>query len=96
VEIAVRLIYVLILLINILICGYFGSWIVKPKGYPPYVGVIVGALFGPIGLAICALLPMTETGRDRAEMERQKRCPSCDREVSFMCRVCPRCEHRFV
>ena len=87
--------------------GYAGGWIAARKGYPPRMGVILAIIFGPIALVVCALLPMTEAGREQAEIERQiskdriyqdrlKRCPNCGREVAFTCRVCPRCEHRFV
>jgi hypothetical protein len=87
--------------------GYAGGWIAARKGYSPRLGVIVAVLFGPIALIVCALLPMTEAGREQAEMEREisqdniyhnrlKKCPNCGRDIAFTCRVCPRCEHRFV
>lgn len=87
--------------------GYAGGWIAARKGYPPRMGVIVGIIFGPIALVVCALLPMTEAGLEQAEIERQihkenvnkdrlKRCPNCGRDVAFTCRVYPRCQHRFV
>ena len=86
--------------------GYAGGWIAARKGYPPRMGIVVAVIFGPLALVVCALLPMTEDGREQAVIERQihhdeidqdrlKSCPACGREVSFKSRVCPRCEHRF-
>jgi len=86
--------------------GYCGGWIAAKKGYAPQVGVIAAILAGPIALVVCALLPTTEAGKEQAEVDRQinqetmfkdrlKQCPSCARDVSITCRVCPRCEHRF-
>lgn len=88
------------------VLGYAGGYIAARKGYPPRIGVIVAIFFGPIALAVCALLPTTAAGREQAEIERQiyeenlhqdrvKVCPNCGRAVSFKSRVCPRCEHRF-
>jgi hypothetical protein len=86
--------------------GYAGGWIAARKGYPPRWGVVLGVLFGPLALLVCALLPMTEAGREQAALELQlnhdrihenrlKECPQCSREVAFACQVCPRCDHRF-
>ncbi len=87
--------------------GYVGGCLAARKGYSPHEAVLYTIIFGPFALAVYALLPMTEAGREQAEVERQiardsmhrdrlKSCPNCGREVAFTCRICPRCEHRFV
>ncbi len=86
--------------------GYVGGRIAAHKGYPLGVGIATGIVLGPFALAVFALLPMTEAGRELAETERQirqdaedrdrrKECPQCGRIVSISCRVCPRCGHHF-
>jgi hypothetical protein len=98
-----------LLLIQIFIwgmLGYVGGTIAARKGYPPIWGVILGILLGPIGLLVGLLLPLTQSGREQAELEREinldrvhekrlKPCPQCGRDVAFTCLVCPRCDHRF-
>jgi len=99
-----------VMLIRILIwcaLGYAGGWIAARKGYPPKLGVVVGVLFGPLGLIVGALLPRTKEGREQAELEREmaeeaaefnqrQKCPSCGREISARARVCGLCGHRLV
>jgi uncharacterized membrane protein YeaQ/YmgE (transglycosylase-associated protein family) len=99
-----------VLIIRLLIwgfLGYLGGWLAAQKGYPPRLGIVLAIIFGPIGLIIGALLPATASGREEEEIERQinrevadidrtKQCPSCRRDVAYRCRVCPRCEHRFL
>lgn len=89
-----------------LLLGYLGGWIFAKKGYPPKMGILIGIFFGPIAIALCAVLPRTREGREQAALEREinlentinlgsKRCPKCDRECGISARFCPRCEHRF-
>lgn len=40
-----------------LICGGFGSWIATQKHRDPGEGMLLGFVFGPIGLLIEAMLP---------------------------------------
>ncbi len=93
------------MLVRILIwcaLGYAGGWIAARKGYPPFLGAVVGAFFGPIGLVVAALLPRTKEGREQAKLDRElaaeatafnarQNCPSCGREISTRARVCGLC-----
>jgi hypothetical protein len=84
--------------------GYIGGWIAARKGYPPRLGIILGAITGPIGLLIGLLLPRTKEGRMQADFERRlateaaarQACPSCGEEISAHANVCGICEHRIV
>ena len=86
--------------------GYLAGCIFAHRGYPPQVGVVFGMLLGPIGLVIALLLPRTRSGRRQSELEQEikkqaradsarKTCPMCQRDVSVIAPVCPRCNHRF-
>ncbi len=64
----------LILLVSCVACAVAGASVAKEKGREPLEGVIFGALFGPIGIVVTALLPTKQTtpmgqsdiGRDKA------------------------------
>lgn len=86
------------MLVRILIwcaLGYAGGWIAARKGYPPFLGAVVGVLIGPIGLVVGALLPRTKEGREQAKLDRElaveaaalnkrQNCPSCGREQKYV------------
>ena len=87
--------------------GYAGGWIAARKGYPPRLGIAIAIFLGPVALLIGWLLPPTSTAQEEDELEKQisreiadkdrmKQCPDCKRDVAYHCRICPRCEHRFL
>jgi len=89
------------------VLGLLGGYIFAQKGYPPTLGIIVGVLVGPIGIAVAAVLPRTKERRTQMEMERETKlelqatqqthtCPKCGRENSAATRICPRCECRYL
>ena len=47
----------LIVLVSCVACAVAGASVAKEKGREPLEGVIYGALFGPIGIVVTALLP---------------------------------------
>ncbi len=51
----------LILLGSSVVCAVAGASVAKEKGREPLEGVIFGALFGPIGIVVTALLPTKQT-----------------------------------
>ncbi len=51
----------LILLGSCVVCAVAGASVAKEKGREPLEGVIFGALFGPIGIVVTALLPTKQT-----------------------------------
>ncbi len=51
----------LILLGSCVVCAVAGASVAKEKGREPLEGVIFGALFGPIGIVVTALLPTKHT-----------------------------------
>jgi hypothetical protein len=50
--------------------GCFGHWIARMKRMSPGVGALVGAVFGPIGVLVLAMLP---DGVERSEPRPQRR-----------------------
>jgi len=79
--------------------GMLGGYIFAWKGYSPKIGIVIGVIFGPFVLALCALLPMSKAGRDQRDLERliasgvpTDQCPNCGRETPLDIDVCPRCE----
>lgn len=40
-----------------LVFGLFGAWVADQRGRSPLEGLVVGALFGPLGVLVEALLP---------------------------------------
>ncbi len=88
------------------ILGYIGGRLFAKKGYSPKAGILIGIVLGPIALIACALLPMSVSGREQAELEKEialeaaqarrtKDCPHCRKTVSAVARFCPRCNLRF-
>jgi len=51
----------LILLGSCVVCAVAGASVAREKGREPLEGVIFGALFGPIGIVVTALLPTKQT-----------------------------------
>ncbi|AGA28609.1 hypothetical protein [Singulisphaera acidiphila] len=49
---------------GIALFGGFGSWVASQKGRQPVEGMMLGAVFGPLGVLIEALLPQGP-GRNR-------------------------------
>ena len=88
-----------------IVLGLLGGFIAAHKGYQPVIGILVGIIFGPLGLVVAALLPATEEGRRQSELEREtqieiaqsratKPCPQCGRENAATTPICPRCNLR--
>jgi hypothetical protein len=86
--------------------GLCGGLLMARKGYPPYLGVVAGIVFGPIGLIVAALMPKTAKGREMAEQNKKiaaelratrhlRVCPKCGRENSIASPVCPRCDYHY-
>ena len=49
--------FVVAVLVQLFVFGYFGFWVAGQCGRNPLEGYILGALFGPIGVIVEALLP---------------------------------------
>lgn len=64
-----------ILLGSCVVCAVAGASVAKEKGREPLEGVMFGALFGPIGIVITALLPTKQTiqtGQSTSNIGRDK------------------------
>jgi uncharacterized membrane protein YeaQ/YmgE (transglycosylase-associated protein family) len=48
---------VLLVMLEIVIFGSLAGWIGQQKGRRPEEGMLLGALFGPLGVIVVALLP---------------------------------------
>lgn len=53
--------------------GGFGAWISVQKRRPGFEGFAAGAIFGPLGCVIVALLPTITAGRPAARRHRSGR-----------------------
>jgi hypothetical protein len=89
-----------------IVLGIIGGRILAQKGYPPFLGVLAGLIFGPLGLIVAHIAPQTGAGRQMAKEDelieseldaaRDKlECPKCGRENASTSRFCPRCNYRF-
>lgn len=86
-----------------IIMGTIGGRMFAYRGYPPILGIAVGLIFGPIWLAVCWFLPMTNAARTAWKTNRatekagasSKACPQCERTCGGMATFCPACHHRF-
>lgn len=65
--------------INLLAWPPLGGWVAAQKGRPIGEGVLLGLLFGPIGVLIAALLPADPEARQRAEAADQRRAAAWKR-----------------
>ena len=72
-----------------LVCGLIGAALAKEKGREQE-GLILGFLFGPIGIVIALLLPARTTGRRNAGTTF---CPYCATAIRVSDVECPSC-HR--
>jgi hypothetical protein len=89
-----------------IVLGLLGGFLFAKKGYSPRTGIIVGVLFGPLGLLISLFIPYTAEGRRMREEERRDRdelrlsrqnktCPKCGCQHSVVNRFCPSCMYEY-
>lgn len=82
-----------------LLCIVAAAHIAEERGHRDLVGIASGALLGPLGVLIMALLPADEQGVARRQLARghRQRCPHCAELVlsqANVCRYCGRDIHR--
>ena len=70
-----------------LICGLIGAALAKEKGREQE-GLILGFLFGPIGIVIALLLPARTVGRRNTGATF---CPYCSATIRISDMECPQC-----
>lgn len=82
-------------------CIAGGIYVSIRRHQPIWAGFLLGALLGPIGIIILAVLAPTSEGFEAEALDSKLRessnttkCPSCGRANSVSTRVCPRCETR--
>ena len=79
-----------------LLCGVVAAVIASSKGGSGFLGFVVGALLGPIGIIISFFM-----GGEKALAEKQldagdkKKCPRCAELVQPDALVCKHCGHEF-
>lgn len=87
----------LLVIVFWLVIGILSAFIAESKGRSGCGGFLLGALLGPIGLAIILL-----TGRQTEELEKRelysgmsRRCPDCAEIVKVDARKCKHCGTEF-
>lgn len=83
---------------GLVLCAFIGAMIVESKGRNPGIGLILGLLFGPIGLIIAAIISPNQEELDRrnAKEGKLKRCPDCAEMVQAEAKICRFCGHSFL
>lgn len=80
-----------------LVCAIVGAVICEGKGRSVAIGLVMGLVFGPVGLIICAVLSADEEVLEERALEqgKVKMCPACAEAVKPDANVCRYCGHRF-
>jgi hypothetical protein len=80
-----------------LLCGVVAAVVVSSKGGSGFVGFLVGALLGPLGIIIAFFM-----GNDKGLEEKnlasgtKKKCPKCAELVLSEAMVCKHCGGEFI
>jgi hypothetical protein len=68
-----------------LICGFVGAAIAESRGHG-CAGLIMGFLFGPLGILIALAMPPNYKGMGK------KQCPYCREWIDPLAIKCPKCQ----
>lgn len=85
-----------VLIVFWLICGGVAAMIANSKGGSAFVGFLLGALLGPLGIIASFFI-----GGEDAQADKQlatgdrKKCPRCAELVQPDALVCKHCGHEF-
>lgn len=80
-----------------LVCAILGAVICEGKGRSLALGLLLGLLFGPIGLIICGVFSKDEVALEERALQEGtiKACPACAETVRHNARICRYCGHEF-
>ena len=79
-----------------IVCGVIAGVIAKEKGGEFMIGLLVGVLFGPLGI-VAAFFMGNEKAKEQTLVEAgdRKKCLMCAELVQPEALVCKHCGHRF-
>jgi hypothetical protein len=78
-----------ILVFSIVVFGFVCSAIWSGKGGDPFVGFLIGAVLGLIGLVVVAVMTPQQSA---LPSKRTRECPHCKERMRRDASVCPHCQ----
>lgn len=83
----------MIYIITWLVCGFICSMIAGAKGRGAGTFFVLGVLFGPLGVVLCAVVPRNDRAieQDAVKSGDMKKCPHCAEVVKAEANICKHC-----
>jgi zinc-ribbon domain len=79
-----------------LLCGILAGIIASSKGGSGFLGFVVGALLGPIGVIISLFMGNSKNLAEKAVVSGEmKKCPQCAELVLAEAKICKHCGSAF-
>jgi hypothetical protein len=82
-----------VVLVVWLVCGAIGAVICEEKGRSALGGLLLGLLFGPLGVIVCAVMSTNQQALERMALSsgRMRKCRFCAEPVRVEATVCRHC-----
>ena len=74
-----------------LACAIWATLLMHQRGHPTWKGLLVGLVFGPIGVLWALTISRASARRPQWPADERVPCRFCDRPVSPYARLCPHC-----